>query len=653
MDLGSQHMFNESQTNNVPVNDNSMLNESNSSNTANGGPSTSSTGTVLRTHNEDNKNGVDLNNRKRSKSKISPQNMSHMHPSNQFQIPNIHQRNLDEWLNSNSASANYQKNLDEWLNNTMKEMPNTYSASSSEFLDSNRSSAINGVHLANAAMANAFRLVPELQNTLPYGSNVESYFKVPGYMSSGLKLPQHNTDFTSLPPGVNLSHDIQRTASQNDLIDGLETRRFSDPCLANNSDDEGAQQKNDDKINLKNQSDNNKLLAYLIQQINNLHETNSKICRNLNDTKVDIEALKHAPSWNLRHRRDSISGFSTHSQPMGYAFGTHSPAPTYHSVSNAGMYTPGMMTDVVREVKEAARVREEALLSRVRSMVEERSWSMNENHLKMIRDLEELKSQVNQLKNERIETNKHIFKLEDELKSLRSLLSQSLNFGRTNATATPTNNSFAGVGDRGFIRHNADLRNYSNDRSKRHSLNLHYGIINQEDGVLSSPLFHNDIDHVQKQFNEILKTDELNYNMNGGPGKDGYTKNNVQNGHHSVSARDVNDGQLLQMEKDNLELRRELQDALATKKHADTKIQTLESLVKTLQTKIPPDQNNVITITTHSTSRNANANSTATDGKASSVQPQVATQIQSIVPRSNAITNGTSTINLSGPVTDL
>lgn len=29
-----------------------------------------------------------------------------------------------------------------------------------------------------------------------------------------------------------------------------------------------------------------------------------------------------------------------------------------------GAYTPGMMTDVVREVKESARVREDALLSR-------------------------------------------------------------------------------------------------------------------------------------------------------------------------------------------------------------------------------------------------------------------------------------------------
>lgn len=56
-----------------------------------------------------------------------------------------------------------------------------------------------------------------------------------------------------------------------------------------------------------------------------------------------------------------------------------------------GVYTPGMMTDVVREVKEAARIREEALLSRVRALVEERSWSMSESNLKMLRDLEEMK----------------------------------------------------------------------------------------------------------------------------------------------------------------------------------------------------------------------------------------------------------------------
>lgn len=54
------------------------------------------------------------------------------------------------------------------------------------------------------------------------------------------------------------------------------------------------------------------------------------------------------------------------------------------------MYTPGMMTDVVREVKEAARVREDALLSRVRAIVDERTWSTDVN-MKLCRDLEEMK----------------------------------------------------------------------------------------------------------------------------------------------------------------------------------------------------------------------------------------------------------------------
>lgn len=49
------------------------------------------------------------------------------------------------------------------------------------------------------------------------------------------------------------------------------------------------------------------------------------------------------------------------------------------------------MTDVVREVKDAARIREDALLNRVKAMVEERQWTMNESNLRMMRDIEELK----------------------------------------------------------------------------------------------------------------------------------------------------------------------------------------------------------------------------------------------------------------------
>lgn len=38
-----------------------------------------------------------------------------------------------------------------------------------------------------------------------------------------------------------------------------------------------------------------------------------------------------------------------------------------------GQYTPGFLTDVVREIRDAARVREEALYSRLRAMLVERT----------------------------------------------------------------------------------------------------------------------------------------------------------------------------------------------------------------------------------------------------------------------------------------
>lgn len=167
----------------------------------------------------------------------------------------------------------------------------------------------------------------------------------------------------------------------------------------------------------------------------------------------------------------------------------------------------------------------------------------------------------------------HVSKLEDEIKSLRSLLSHSLNFGRSNQMMTPTN---AFNNDRSFLRTTPGLRNSPGDRQKRHSFSLNYGTINQEDGILNSPLFHNETDilqPMQDQFNELLKGEKLKYGINGESTDDGHVKNKVPNGHYTSSESDGNDVQLLQMEKDNLELRRELQDALANKKHADNKIQ--------------------------------------------------------------------------------
>lgn len=89
-------------------------------------------------------------------------------PSGGGQPSTAYPHNLEDWLNntSNGTAANlaYQRSLDEWLNATIKEPPKpSFLTSSSEFLDSNRAAAINGINSANSAMATAFRLVPELQ----------------------------------------------------------------------------------------------------------------------------------------------------------------------------------------------------------------------------------------------------------------------------------------------------------------------------------------------------------------------------------------------------------------------------------------------------------------------------------------------------------
>lgn len=181
--------------------------------------------------------------------------------------------------------------------------------------------------------------------------------------------------------------------------------------------------------------------------------------------------------------------------------------------------------------------------------------------------------QVNQLKNERVETKNHVSRLEDEVKSLRALLSHTINYNsnRTNPVIHAASATTFGNVERGFIRHQTppNLRqsnsssNSNGDRQKRHSLNLNYGTIHQDDGGSNGPIFHNEADilqPMQEQFEELLRNEN------------GHSKSKLPNGHYSTTDGELTDMQLLQMEKDNLELRRELQDAIANRKHADNKI---------------------------------------------------------------------------------
>lgn len=49
------------------------------------------------------------------------------------------------------------------------------------------------------------------------------------------------------------------------------------------------------------------------------------------------------------------------------------------------------MTDLIREVRDAGRVRDESLMNRVKNLIDEKSWSVNESNMRVSRELEETK----------------------------------------------------------------------------------------------------------------------------------------------------------------------------------------------------------------------------------------------------------------------
>lgn len=197
---------------------------------------------------------------------------------------NQYTKSMDDWLNSNNgncnngnniADANRASHLDEWLNATMKDSPKTFSISSTEFLDGPTRNVINSNGLGSMGMVmppvNLLRMMPEFQVNIVLISNLKKkctfclrfflfsplflsfftfififipfqnqssfafvnnfetspYFRASNFASPSManKTPSHHSDFTSLPPAVNLNADTNRSSSQNDLLDGLDNRR--------------------------------------------------------------------------------------------------------------------------------------------------------------------------------------------------------------------------------------------------------------------------------------------------------------------------------------------------------------------------------------------------------------------------------------------
>jgi hypothetical protein len=120
-------------------------------------------------------------------------------------------------------------------------------------------------------------------------------------------------------------------------------------------------------------------------------------------------------------------------------------------------------------------------------------------------------------------------------------------------------------------------------RHKRHSLNLNYGVISSNSEQLEAPpagvVTNGGADHLYKTLNtysndsshseDDLNAEKLRYQRSPKPNGTVTTTggNKLQFG-----ITEESEGQVLQYEKDALELRRELQEAVTSRKNAENKI---------------------------------------------------------------------------------
>lgn len=155
----------------------------------------------------------------------------------------------------------------------------------------------------------------------PY--NLQQPYSYPNHNFGMMNTPVMNycktqeSEFTSLPY-VN-----------NEFNDADNKRRLSDPGIPNDSE--------------FNESANvEQLVRGLVEQVHCLKDSNRRLYRELQEMRNEMHFLRQQCSSKFYDKE----------------------------------YEPGMLSDIVREIRDAARVREEALLSRVKHMIEERHLAM-------------------------------------------------------------------------------------------------------------------------------------------------------------------------------------------------------------------------------------------------------------------------------------
>lgn len=184
-----------------------------------------------------------------------------------------------------------------------------------------------------------------------------------------------NGDYTSLPSTANKNNGIN-----GDEINS-EPRRYSDPGLG--SAEAAVHSQSEDSDNVDSGSSittigrSNKLVLSLIEQMTELKKSNNQLFNELNETKSEIGSMK-----------------------------------AKLAVCSSSDYQPGMLSDFIREIRQANKTYEEVLVSKVKSMIEEK---LNQRSLEVVN----LNNQIMKLMEEKKESDRRIAKLEEEVATLK------------------------------------------------------------------------------------------------------------------------------------------------------------------------------------------------------------------------------------------
>ncbi|CAG4931486.1 unnamed protein product [Parnassius apollo] len=241
--------------------------------------------------------------------------------------------------------------------------------------------------------------------------NVDSVLSQTNYLHQ--KNVSDSQDFASLPPIVTSVGDTNSTSDLNAAEKGNtgNARRYSDPCVRGLPD--VAQPANGDLDSASEQSSNSsdnevgsRLLACLLDQITSLKMANEKLNKELQETRAELDVLRHQ------------SAFLHNASTPGLGAATN---PLNNNGLLGGQYSPGFLTDLVREIRDATRLREEALYTRVRAMVLERiDNSLASNEAKIAeRTLEDIKSSLRASEADNRRMMDRIVKLEENMRALR------------------------------------------------------------------------------------------------------------------------------------------------------------------------------------------------------------------------------------------